>query len=96
MGVLREREDLAATRYTRGLASSLDIYRVRRDLLDTQAGLPRLESQLASVEGRLAVLLGGYRRDLGEVLPESLTPAPTWETPCQPEFRPISCTSGRT
>lgn len=73
--VLRERKGLAETRYARGLAGSLDIYRVRRDLLDTEAGLPRLESRLDGTEARLAVLLGGYRRDVEEVLPESVSPA---------------------
>ncbi len=69
--VLEDREGLAETRYTRGLASSLDIYRVRQDLLDTQAGLPQLESRLDAALGRLAVLLGGYRRDVEALLPDA-------------------------
>ena len=74
VAVIEEREQLAETRYTRGLASSLDAYRVRQDRLDTQAGLPQLESRLDDALGRLAVLLGGYRRDVEALLPESQAP----------------------
>ena len=70
--VLREREEVAATRYDRGLADSLDLYQVRQELRDTQAGLPQLENRLAAAEGRLAVLLGGYREDLQALLPDTL------------------------
>jgi len=73
--VLLEREELAATRYERGLVTSLELYQVRMDLWNTQAGLPQLETQLNDAEGRLAVLLGGYRSRLEAILPESLTPA---------------------
>ena len=72
--VLLEREGVAATRYDRGLADSLDLYRIRQDLRNTQAILPQLENGLASAEGRLAVLLGGYRDDLARLLPEALSP----------------------
>ena len=74
--VLLEREDVAATRYDRGLADSLDLYRVRQELRDTQAGLPQLERRLAAAEARLAVLLGGYREELDAILPAALSPAP--------------------
>ena len=74
--VLLEREAVAATRYDRGLADSLDLYRVRQDLRETQAGLPQLEQGLASAEGRLAVLLGGYRGDL-DAIPDASSPAPS-------------------
>ena len=73
--VLQEREGVAETRYARGLADSLDLYRVRQDLLDTQAGLPQLEDRLSGADGRLAVLLGGYRQGLEEILPDSLSPS---------------------
>ncbi|MCE2559654.1 MAG: efflux transporter outer membrane subunit [Acidobacteria bacterium] len=73
--VLTEREDVASTRYDRGLTDSLDLYRIRQDLRNTQAILPQLENRLASAEGRLAVLLGGYRDDLAEILPEALSPS---------------------
>ena len=71
--LLDDREGLAETRYTRGLASSLEVYRLRQDLLDTQAGLPQLESRLDAAEGRLAVLVGGYRQDVEHLLPESIS-----------------------
>ena len=79
VGVLEDREGLAETRYTRGLASSLDVYRVRRELLDTRAGLPQLESRLDGATGRLAVLLGGYRQDVERLLPASIAPSPAVE-----------------
>ena len=72
--VLEEREQVASTRYDRGLADSLDLYRVRQDLRDAQAGLPQLRNRLANAEGRLAVLLGGYREDVEAILPDSLSP----------------------
>lgn len=75
--VLMEREDVAATRYDRGLSDSADLYRIRQDLRNTQAVLPRIENGLASAEGRLAVLLGGYRDDLAEILPDALSPSAT-------------------
>ena len=73
--VLRERENVASTRYDRGLSDSLDLYRVRQDLRNTQAGLPKLKNLLANDEARLATLLGGYRNDLDAILPDTLSPA---------------------
>ena len=73
--VLEERERVAETRYGRGVTDSLDLYRVRQDLRNTQAGLPRLDNRLAEAEARLAVLLGGYREDVAGILPESLLPS---------------------
>ena len=74
VSALEEREHLAETRYDRGLADSLDLYRVRQEMRDTQAGLPQLDAGLAAAEGRLAVLLGGYREDVADLLPDSLSP----------------------
>ena len=73
--VLQEREDLAGTRYERGLITSLELYQVRQDSRNTQAGLPQLETGLNDAEGRLAVLLGGYRSRMDAIVPESLAPA---------------------
>ncbi len=73
--VLLERENVASTRYDRGLSNSLDLYQVRQDLLNTQAGLPKLHNLHASAEARLATLLGGYRNDLNAILPDTLSPA---------------------
>ena len=72
--VLEERERLAETRYDRGLSDSLDLYRVRQELRSAQAGIPRRANALAEAEVRLAVLLGGYRDDVAELLPD--VPAP--------------------
>ena len=74
VAVLAEREALAETRYARGLAAALDIYRLRQNRLDTQAGVPQLESRLDGALGRLAVLRGGYRRDMEELLPGAAIP----------------------
>ncbi len=74
VSTLEEREHLAETRYDRGLTDSLDLYRVRQDLRETQAGLPQLDAGQAAAEARLAVLLGGYREDVAELLPDSLSP----------------------
>ncbi len=73
--VLGEREQLTETRYERGLVTSFELYQVRQDLRNTQAGLPQLETGLNDAEGRLAVLLGGYRSKLDAIVPESLAPA---------------------
>lgn len=72
--VLLERDELAETRYDRGLVTSFELYQVRQELRNTQAGLPQLESALVNAEGRLAVLLGGFRDKLDAILPESLAP----------------------
>jgi len=73
--VSAERAGLAETRYGRGLVSSFRLYQVRQDLLETQAAVPALETALATAEGRLATLWGGYARDAATVLPDSLAPA---------------------
>ena len=75
--VLIERVDLAETRYDRGLVTSFELYQVRQELRNTQAGLPQLESQLVNAEGRLAILLGGFRAKLNAILPDSLAPMPS-------------------
>ena len=75
--VLLERVELAETRYDRGLVSSFELYQVRQELRNTQAALPQLESQLVNAEGRLAVLLGGFRSKLNAILPDSLAPTPS-------------------
>ena len=76
VGVLLERVDLAEIRYDRGLVTSFELYQVRQELRNTQAGLPQLESQLVNAEGRLAILLGGFRAKLDAILPDSLAPMP--------------------
>jgi NodT family efflux transporter outer membrane factor (OMF) lipoprotein len=72
--VLTERVALTETRYERGVATSLELYQIRQELRDAQAGLPQLRSQLVDAEGRLAVLVGRFPSDLRRWLPVELTP----------------------
>lgn len=73
--IFREREELTKFRYNQGLDSARDLYRVRRNLWDAKAELPMIEGRLADTERRLWILLGGYRGDLVDMLPKSLSPA---------------------
>ena len=75
--ILQEREKLTAIRYNRGLNTARDLYTARLKLWNAQAELPAIEGQLADAEGRFWVLLGGYRSDLADVLPDSLLPSVT-------------------
>lgn len=72
--VLLEREQAASIRYDRGLTDSIDVYRVRQDLRNAQAGLTVLENGLAAGEARMAVLLGGYREDVKALLNAGAAP----------------------
>ncbi|MCY3943743.1 MAG: TolC family protein, partial [Gemmatimonadetes bacterium] len=75
--VLGEREAMAEERYESGLASSLELRALRVDVRSAQAGLPQLRTMLVHAEGRLAVLLGGYRDDLLALLPAATQPTVT-------------------
>jgi NodT family efflux transporter outer membrane factor (OMF) lipoprotein len=92
--VLEERVALTESRYDRGLVTSLELYQIRQDLRNAQAGIPQLRTQLKEAEGRLAVLAGRYPaqlepllRDPGlptEVLPPvpaALPPDLLWQRP---------------
>lgn len=70
--VLDERERLTEDRYDRGLVTSFELYQVRQELRDTQAGLPLLESALTDATSRLAVLLGRYSSGLDGILPDTV------------------------
>ena len=72
--IFREREKLTTFRYDQGLDNARDLYRVRRDLWDAETELPAVEGRLADAEARLWVLLGGFRGDLADLLPDSLPP----------------------
>ena len=50
----------------------IGLHTARRNLHNAQAELPQLEALLADAEGRFWVLLGGYRADLADLLPDSL------------------------
>ena len=75
VGILEEQEALDTVRYERGLIDIGELYASRRQLIDAQTRLPRIEGRLADVEGRLWILLGGYREDLESVLPDALAAA---------------------
>ena len=75
--ILEEQASLAATGYQRGLTDIRDLYAAQRSLADAQAELPRMSGRLADAEGRLWILLGGHRADLGRLLPDALEPAAT-------------------
>ena len=77
--IFRQRESLAEFRYDRGRIDTLALYAARQNLRNAEAGLPQIEALLADAEGRLWVLLGGYRSDLEEMLPDSLTPTTALE-----------------
>lgn len=74
--VVGERAELALGRYERGLATSFELNQLRQDLLNTEAGLPQLATQLERAESRLAGLLGGYRDKLASILVTTTAPDP--------------------
>ena len=74
VGILKEQEALDTIRYERGLIDIRELYASRRQLIDARTQLPRIEGRLANAEGRLWILLGGYREDLNAALPDSLAP----------------------
>ena len=74
IGIQKEQLTLAEVRYERGLTEIDALYQARRRLLDTQTQLSRIEGRLAEAKGRLWVLLGGYREDLEQTLPDQLRP----------------------
>ena len=74
--ILRELERQQASRYDRGLVDARALYAARRNLHAAEAELPPIEAARADAEGRLWVLLGGYRDDLAGILPDALAPGP--------------------
>ena len=74
VAILEEQESMAAARYAVGVTDIRDLYAARRLLRDALAELPRMDGRLADAEGRLWVLLGGYRADLENMLPDALAP----------------------
>lgn len=72
VGILQELETLDTVRYERGLIDIRELYATRRQLIDADTQLPRIEGRLADAEGRLWILLGGYREDVEAVLPDAL------------------------
>ena len=77
--IFQHRQSLAASRYDRGLTAVSPLRTARRNLRNAQAGLPPIAALLADAEGRLRVLLGGFRADLADLLPESMNPSASLE-----------------
>ena len=73
--ILKDWKSLTAARYAGGLTDARGLYALRRELHASEAELPKLEGLLANAEGRLWVLVGGYREDLADQLPDALTPS---------------------
>ena len=73
--VFQQRKSLADSLYDRGLIDTRGLFTARRNLRNAQAELPQIEVLLADAEGRLWVLMGGYRAELADLLPDSLTPS---------------------
>ncbi len=71
--LLKEWEWLMETRYGAGLVDAQSLYAARRQLHKAEAELPQLEALLANAEARLWVLVGGYREELADMLPDVLT-----------------------
>ncbi|WP_461457683.1 efflux transporter outer membrane subunit [Parasphingorhabdus sp.] len=72
--VLGDRVQQTEDRYRRGLATSFELYQVRQDFRNIQAGLPQRERQLAATEGQLAVLVGRYSDNMDAFLGQKLAP----------------------
>ena len=79
INILRELEQQQTSRYDRGLVDARALHAARRNLRTAEAELPPIEAALADAEGRLWVLLGGYRDDLAGILPDALAPTPALE-----------------
>ena len=71
IGILEQAERLASDRYDRGLDATGPQHVARRNLHTARANMPQLDAQLADAEGRLWRLLGGYRAELADMLPEA-------------------------
>lgn len=73
--VLAQRESLAESRYESGLAGLAGLHAARRSLREAQAELPQIEALRADAEGRLWILMGGFRADLAHLLSDAPGPS---------------------
>ncbi|MCY3773658.1 MAG: efflux transporter outer membrane subunit [Gemmatimonadetes bacterium] len=76
VAVLQQLESLAESQYERGLIELGDLHAARRRLREAQAELPQIEALRADAEGRLWILMGGFRADLAHKLSNSPGPSP--------------------
>lgn len=73
---------IAEARYNAGTTSLRDVEQARTQLMDTQAAIPVLQSQLRQAKNALSVLLGSPPGDLADLLSgASGIPAPPPEVP---------------
>ena len=72
--VLGDRLEQTEDRYRRGLVTSFELYQVRQEFRNIQASLPQRESQLAAIEGQLAVLVGRYSDNMDDLIGKKLAP----------------------
>ena len=93
--LLQDRESLAESRYDRGLTDASGPRAARQSLRNAQASCRRSRPLLAEAEGRLWVLLGGYRAELAGYCPIHRPPPRRWNR-YRPAFRRISWCSGPT
>ncbi len=73
--LLRERTELTDERYRAGLTTSFELYTIRQLFRTAQVDLTILRTLVADIEGRLALILGRYAGNMGELLPQDLDPA---------------------
>ncbi|MEP2988284.1 MAG: TolC family protein [Parasphingorhabdus sp.] len=78
--LLNDRTTQTDSRYRRGLVTSFELYQIRQDFRNTQASLPQAEARLAAIEGQLAVLSGGFARDIDDLLKMPLKPQLVFES----------------
>ena len=72
VSVLRDWERWTTSRYDSGLTDARALHALRRNVREAEAELSRAEGLLASAEGRLWILAGGYRAELHDLLPDAL------------------------
>jgi len=70
--VLEQRLAITEDRYSRGIASSFQVFTVRQNLQVTRADQPELESQLYDAQSRLGTLLGRFAGEQRALLPDSM------------------------
>jgi NodT family efflux transporter outer membrane factor (OMF) lipoprotein len=68
--LLSERAELTRDRYQRGLVTSFELYAIEQEFEDARAGLPLIEGRLFDAQGRLAILLGTYRKEAATLIGE--------------------------
>ena len=78
--VLGDRLEQTEDRYRRGLVTSFELYQVRQEFRNIQSSLPQRESQLAAIEGQLAVLVGRYSDNMDDLIGKKLAPKLIFES----------------